>query len=265
MSAIATVPRGPETRPATPGLAQLDELFRRYQCDGDLAARDELVTQLLPLAHRLARRYAHSSEPYEDLAQVASLALVRAIDRFDHERGNDFAAFAIPTILGDLKRYFRDCTWAVHVSRGVQERALAIVEGREQLTNVRGRPPSVQEIAEHLELTSEEVLEGLQAAEAYVTLSLDAPRGSAEDSDELTVGDALGDEDARYELIEADIVVANAVQELPVRDRHILHLRFVAEMTQSEIAAQMGISQMQISRLLRRSIAQLRTLAGAEC
>jgi len=237
-------------------------LFRRYRDHSDCHAREELVRRYLPLARSLARRYARSSEPYEDLVQVASLALLKAIERFDPERGIDFRAFAIPTILGELKRYFRDSAWSVHVPRSVQERALLVEDANERLTNAHGRPPSVKEIATHLELSSEDVLDGLKAAQAYDTLSLDeSPGAPSVDGDETTLGETLGEEDARYELIESDLAISGVLSSLPDRERRILYLRFVKELTQSEIATRMGVSQMQISRLLQRSLAQLSALA----
>jgi RNA polymerase sigma-B factor len=242
----------------------LRELFRRYRGQSDQAAREELVSLHLPLARSLARRYARSSEPYEDLVQVASLALLKAIERFDPERGVDFRAFAIPTILGELKRYFRDAAWSVHVPRSVQERALLVEGATERLTNDRGRPPTVGEIATHVGLSSEDVLDGLKAAQAYDTLSLDeSPGAPTLEGDEPTLGDTLGAEDERYELIESDLAVTDALRTLPERERRILFLRFVKEMTQTEIATRMGVSQMQISRLLQRSLAQLAELADA--
>jgi RNA polymerase sigma-B factor len=244
---------------------RLRELFRRYRAQSDEAAREELVSRHLPLARSLARRYARSSEPYEDLVQVASLALLKAIERFDPERGIDFRAFAIPTILGELKRYFRDAAWSVHVPRSVQERALLVEGATERLTNDHGRPPTVNEVATDLGLSSEDVLDGLKAAQAYDTLSLDeSPGTSALDGDEPTLGDTLGAEDERYELIESDLAVAEALRTLPERERRILYLRFVKEMTQTEIATRMGVSQMQISRLLQRSLAVLAELAEGD-
>jgi RNA polymerase sigma-B factor len=240
-------------------------LFRRYREASDRAAREELVERYLPLARGLARRYARSSEPYEDLVQVASLALLKAIERFDPERRIDFRAFAIPTILGELKRYFRDSAWAIHVPRSVQERALLVEAANERLTNQEGRPPTVKEIAAYLDLRSEDVLDGLKAAQAYDALSLDeSPGAPTMDGDETTLGDTLGAEDERYELIESDAAVAGAVRSLPERERRILYLRFVSEMTQSEIAKRMGVSQMQISRLLQRSLAQLAAIADGD-
>ena len=242
-----------------------EQLFRRFRLDGDRAAREELVVRFLPLARDLARRYFRSSVPCEDLVQVASLALVKAVDRFDPERGTPFQAFAIPTILGELKRYFRDSAWAVRVSRGAQERALAVEQASDQLTSRFGRSPTVQEIAGYLELSQEEVLDGLQAAHAYASTSLDAPPPSAEEDADRNFESELGTEDASYELIDAKLAIADGMGSLPENERRILHLRFIEDMTQSEIGALLGVSQMQVSRLLTRSLAQLRTLAGADC
>lgn len=246
------------------GFAPTELLFRRCKRDGDRAAREALVVRLLPLAHKLARRYSHTSVPYEDLVQVASLALVKAIDRFDPDLGTSFQAFAIPTILGELKRYFRDSAWSVHVSRAAQERALVIDRASEKLINRFGRSPTVQEIAAYLELDQEEVLEGLRAAQAYTTVSLDAPPPFGADPGEPSLEDALGAEDQGYELVDAELTIGGAVRKLRGSERRILQMRFGDEMTQSEIGARLGVSQMQVSRLLGRSLARLRTLAGAE-
>ncbi|MHB1809297.1 MAG: SigB/SigF/SigG family RNA polymerase sigma factor [Solirubrobacteraceae bacterium] len=227
---------------------------------GDLAARDELVRRFLPLAHKLARRYSRSSEPYEDLVQVASLGLLKAVERYDPRREASFTSYAIPTITGELKRYFRDAGWSVHVPRGAQERALAIEHASARLTDPRGRPPTVQQLAEDLHLSCEQVLDGLLAARAYEALSLDAPRPGSDDDDLATVGATIGAEDGRYELIDADASVAEVVHMLSRREREILRLRFIGERTQSQIAAELGVSQMQVSRLLRRSLEKLRAL-----
>ncbi len=240
--------------------SDLDTLFRRWQRDQDAEAREALTRRFLPLAHKLAHRYARSSEPLEDLRQVASLALLKAIDRFDPERANGFAAFATPTILGELKRHFRDAGWSVHVPRGVQERVAEIQRATERLTINRGRPPTAQEIADELELSIEEVLDGLNASHAYDTSSLDAPAGRGGE-DPRPVSETLGADDERYELIEADVTIASAVGALSARERQILHLRFSQEMTQSEIAARLGVSQMQVSRLLRRALSNVRERA----
>ncbi len=238
------------------------QLFRRCRRNEDRAARDALVRRFLPLAHRVARRYVRSSEPQEDLVQVASLALVKAVDRFDPAHGSSFHAFAVPTIAGELKRYFRDSAWAVHVPRSGQERALAVERATEKLTSSLGRPPTIAQLAAHLQLTDEEVLDGLHAGHSYDALSLDAPVGAVEDDGDLTVAGTLGAEDERYELIEADATLVNSMSCLPELERRVLHLRFVEELTQSAIAERIGVSQMQVSRLLRRSIRRLREHAG---
>jgi RNA polymerase sigma-B factor len=240
-----------------------EALFRRYRDHGDAAAREQLVLSFLPLARRLARRYARSSVPYEDVVQVASLALVKAIDRFDVTRGRAFQAYAIPTILGEIKRYFRDSAWALHVTRGAQERALAIERAKGDLSERLGRTPTVQELAVGLELSQEEVVDGLVAAESYTTVSLDAALDSSDSAGEVRVEHKLGAEDPCYELVEDKIAVADAVRELPEGDRRILRLRFYEELTQAEIGRRLGVSQMQVSRLLGRSLRRLRHLAGA--
>jgi RNA polymerase sigma-B factor len=262
MTLTDTVPHPYAPRRRDPASPPIEPLFRRWQGDGDYAAREALVKQFLPLARKLARRYVQSSEPYEDLVQVASLALVKAIDRFDPDHGVSFPSFALPTILGEIRRYFRDSTWSVHVSRGAKERALAVADAIEHHTNLHGRAPDVQELATYLELSIEDVLDALSVREAYYTQSLDVP-ASSEDDGAGTLGDRLGAENETYELIEARMAVADALPLLPERERHILHMRFVEELTQSEIAARIGISQMQVSRVLRRSLERLRELSGA--
>lgn len=236
-------------------------LFLRWQQHGDQAARDELISQFMPLARSLARRYGRSSEPLEDLVQVASLGLLKALDRFDPRTGNHFPAFAVPTILGELRRYFRDSGWAVHMPRGEQERALQVRAAQQSLTSERGHAPTVGQLAQYLELDAEQVLDALQALQAYETLSLDAPPPSVED-EAMTYGDALGQEDDRYGLIEMDASISSALAGLPARERAILRMRFVEDLTQTEIAARVGVSQMQVSRLLRSSLNRLRSLIG---
>lgn len=238
------------------------ELFARWQRDGDSMARERLVRQYMPLARGLARRYGRSSEPFEDLLQVAALGLLKALDRYDAGRGHPFASFAVPTILGEMRRYFRDSGWAVHVPRGAQERALKVRDAQERLANVQGHAPTVGRLAEYLELDVEEVIDALQAIQAYETLSLDAPRPRA-DGEVVAYGDMVGREDDRYELVELDATVSAVLGHIPPRERAILRMRFVDDLTQTEIAERVGISQMQVSRLLRRSLEQLRTLAHA--
>jgi RNA polymerase sigma-B factor len=250
---------------AVPARASDDpnELFERWRECGERSARDALAERFMPLARKLARRYIRSSEPLEDLVQVANLALLKAIDRFDPTHGNGFQAFAVPTILGELRRYFRDSGWALHVPRAAQERALEVEAARERLTARHGRAPTVGELAQYLEHSEEEVLQALQVEQAYATLSLDATRKQS-DEEEQALADTLGSEDERFELIEADVSVVHALSALPERERMILRLRFIEDMTQSEIATAVGLSQMQISRLLRRSLERLRKLASAD-
>jgi RNA polymerase sigma-B factor len=238
-----------------------DALFARLRA-GDDRAKERIAELYLPLAKRLAQRYVRSSEPREDLVQVACVGLVKAIERFDPGRGPTFASFAIPTILGELRRYFRDATWAVHVPRGAQERAFAIEAAEEQLRSTQRTAPTVEQIAEYLRISTEEVLDGLLAVKAYEADSLDAP-SSAGDEEGRSPLEQIGSEDESYELVEADASVVPAIRSLAERDRRVLHLRFVREMSQSEIAAQIGVSQMQVSRILARSLSRLRELADA--
>jgi RNA polymerase sigma-B factor len=256
---MATTANGREPASAL-GSAQL---FERWQTRQDREARDELIARYLPLARKLARRYAQSSEPYEDLVQVASLGLVKAVERFDPGRGFAFSSFAVPTIMGELKRYFRDTAWSVHVERGAQERARRISDARQALSGRTGRIPTVVELAQYLEMSQEEVLDGLQTAEAYGTLSLDAPM-IGEDHDESSRLEMIGVEDERLFRIEDQATVFAAARSLPDHEREILYLRFGEDLTQSEIAQRVGVSQMQVSRLLRRSLGRLRELTETE-
>jgi RNA polymerase sigma-B factor len=261
---MSTMTATPQSTLRTVPTAQEDirELFARWQSAGDERAREMLVRRFMPLARSLARRYGRSSEPFEDLLQVASLGLLKALDRYDADRGHSFASFAVPTILGEMRRYFRDSGWAVHVPRGAQERALKVRDAQEHIANERGRAPSVNQLAEYLELDAEDVIDALQALQAYETLSLDAPRPGA-DGDLISYGDAVGHDDERFELVELDATVSAVLGHIPARERLILRMRFVDDLTQTEIAQRVGISQMQVSRLLRRSLEQLRTLTQA--
>jgi RNA polymerase sigma-B factor len=236
------------------------QLFARHTA-GDPAAREALVRRFMPLARSLARRYDRSSEPFEDLLQVASLGLLKALDRFDPALGHPFASFAVPTILGEMRRHFRDAGWSVHVPRGSQERALKVRDAQERLANSNGRAATVNELAQFLELSTEEIIDALQAIQAYESLSLDAPRPGATD-EATSYGDAMGAEDERYELVELDATVSAVLGRIPQREREILSMRFVEDLTQTEIAERVGISQMQVSRLLRRSLDQLRALTA---
>jgi RNA polymerase sigma-B factor len=235
------------------------DLFNAWQEHGDRRARQQLIERYMPLARSLARRYMRSSEPLEDLMQIASLGLLRAVDRYDADRGRPFPAFAVPTILGELRRHFRDAGWAVHVPRAAKERALEVRDAVEQLLSARGRSPTVNQLAEYLELEVEQVLDGMAAMDAYETRSLDAPRPS-EDGMGRSYAETVGDDDERFELVECDLALRTALAEISPRDQAILRMRFVEDLTQSQIAARVGISQMQVSRLLRQSLEQLTLL-----
>jgi RNA polymerase sigma-B factor len=263
MTVTNMAPRASTREPRfVPGVSEESQLFARDQ-QGDRVAREELVRRFMPLARSLARRYDRSSEPFEDLLQVASLGLLKALDRFDPELGHPFASFAVPTILGEMRRHFRDAGWSVHVPRGSQERALKVRDAQERLANTRGRAPTVNELAQYLELGTDEVIDALQAIQAYESLSLDAPRPGATD-EATSYGDAMGAEDERYELVELDATVSAVLGRIPQRERQILRMRFVDDLTQTEIAARVGISQMQVSRLLRRSLDQLRAMTDTK-
>jgi RNA polymerase sigma-B factor len=244
-------------------LEREESLFSRYQAEGDMLAREKLVERFLPLAKRLARRYERASEPLEDLVQVASVGLVKAIDRFEPSQGNGFSSYAVPTILGELKRHFRDAGWALHVPRGMQERVLKVNEAIERMSGPLGSSPSPQQVATELNLPVEEVLEAMEAGAAYDTVSLDAPLRSSDD-DRASLADALGKDDDRLDLVEHSAGLGRALKAMPERERSILYLRFAEGLTQVEIAERIGISQMHVSRLIRRGLERLRVVAGAD-
>jgi RNA polymerase sigma-B factor len=256
------------TKPAveplsTVGSLDTDELFARLREHEDQRARAELVERFLPLARKLARRYAGAREPFDDLLQVASLGLVKAVDRYDPERGTAFSSFAVPTILGELKRYFRDLGWSVHVPRGAQEMALKVEEAYQALTVKTGRAPSVSVLAEFTELSIEDVLEGLECAAAHHSVSLDAPHDDGEGGSG-TLADMFGEEDERFEFVDSTVTIAAAARSLSARERRVLTLRFVEDRTQTQIAELIGVSQMQVSRILRGALEKLRELTDFE-
>jgi RNA polymerase sigma-B factor len=244
--------------------AQTSALLARWHDSGDAEARDEMLRRYMPLARRLAARYANPHEPMEDLIQVASMGLLGAIDRFDPDRGVRFPAFAVPTILGELKRYFRNTGWSAHVPRGAQEMALRVDRAVRQMTAKTGRQPRVQEVAEYLELSQEDVLIGMDAGTAHYAVSLDAPLSSAEEEDQDTLGDSLGGVDESYDLVDATMSLSAAVGKLPHLERKALALRLERDLKQTEIAEVLGCSQMQVSRLLRRAAARLREMTDPE-
>jgi RNA polymerase sigma-B factor len=260
-------PEQEATQPATTSRLSVDRertraLFLELQSspEGDprrQRARDALVEQHLPLVEHLARRFRNRGEPYDDLVQVATIGLIKSVDRFDLERGVEFSTYATPTIVGEIKRHFRDKGWAVRVPRRLQELRLSLASATSELSQKQGRAPTVSELAAHLKISDEEVLEGLESANAYSTLSLDA--GDSGSGDEpMPVAETLGAEDEGLEGVEYRESLKPMLERLPPREKKILMLRFFKNMTQSEIAAEIGISQMHVSRLLARTLAQLR-------
>jgi RNA polymerase sigma-B factor len=222
------------------------------------AARDRAIVAWLPLANDLAHRFAGRGEPIQDLVQTATVGLINAVDRFDVHRGHDFPSFAVPTIIGEVKRYFRDQTWEVHVPRGLQELRRAVGDSTETLAQRLGRSPTAAEIADDLHLRERDVREGMQVARAYAPASLDAPGGGGGGESGPALAELLGGEDAALARAELRMTVAPAVAALPERQRRILRLRFVGNLTQDQIAARVGISQMHVSRLLTRTLHLLR-------
>jgi len=233
-----------------------EELFDAYSRDGDPDTRDELVNRFMPFARKLAVRYMHSREPMDDLVQVASIGLLNAIERFDPDRGKKFTAFAAPTIVGELKRHFRDKGWTIHVPRDLQERALAVSRHAERLSTELGRSPTLDELAVALECTVEQAVEAIDAGENYQLTSLDAP-ASQDDEEGSALSEMLGSEDDGFELAEDRQALASNWAELPPLERQVLGLRLVHGLTQREISRRIGYSQMHVSRLLRRSMLSL--------
>ncbi len=256
--------RTPSTSHSLAGLSiSTNDLFHRWQRSRDQRAREQLVERFLPLARKLARRYQGAHEPLDDLVQVASLGLVKAIDRYDPDRGIAFSSFAVPTILGELKRYFRDVGWSVRVPRGTQEMAIKVEQIQRRLTAQTGRPPTFNEIAEYAELSIEEVLDAVEAAAAHHAVSLDIPREDSE-GEIGTLGDAIGAIDERFGLVDTGASISQAAKQLSERERRVLALRFIADRTQTQIAEEIGVSLMQVSRILRKSLEALAKLVGEE-
>jgi RNA polymerase sigma-B factor len=244
--------------PDSPAGVASAQLFRAWHEHRDEAARAELIRRHLPLARKLASRYNRSSEPFEDLVQVASVGLIKAVERFDPNLGTAFTSFAVPTIVGELKRHFRDTCWTIQVDRRGQERARAVLAAQEAM-GAAGRSPTVQDLAQFLECDTEDVLEGLQAALAYRAVSLDAPGGVSDGSEPTsTLADTVGADDEGLHLVDERATLSAAVRHLPKIERSILYLRYGEDLSQKEIARRVGISQMHVSRLLRRSLGRLR-------
>ncbi|MET9882549.1 RNA polymerase sigma factor SigF [Streptomyces sp. NPDC006430] len=266
--AAATAPE-PERAPAAPAPPALPDprdrsgaraLFIELRAlpDGSTEKaelRNRLVRMHLPLVEHLARRFRNRGEPLDDLTQVATIGLIKSVDRFDPDRGVEFSTYATPTVVGEIKRHFRDKGWAVRVPRRLQELRLSLTTATAELSQQHGRSPTVHELAERLGISEEEVLEGLESANAYSTLSLDVPDT---DDESPAVADTLGAEDEALEGVEYRESLKPLLEGLPPREKRILLLRFFGNMTQSQIAQEVGISQMHVSRLLARTLAQLR-------
>jgi RNA polymerase sigma-B factor len=239
-------------------------LLRRYHEQGDVAAREQLIEQYMSLVRSLARRYSYRGEQLEDLVQIGAIGLIKAIDRFDLNRGVELTTYATPNIIGEIKRHFRDRGWSVRVPRGLQELNVQLSRLIEQLTVQLGRSPTITELAEAADVSEEEVLDALESGRAYSSLSLSGG-GSGDDDGELDPLESLGTEEHEYEVSEDRAVLAPGFRALDERERRILHLRFFKGLTQSQIAQQVGISQMHVSRLIRRSLEKIREeIAGDE-
>lgn len=253
-----------DARPRRTDKISTHELAVRWREHGDLWAREALIDRFRPLARRLARRYASSAEPLEDLIQVASVGLVAAVDRFDPHRGSPFTGFAIPTILGELRRYFRDAGWSAHVPRGAQELALRVDRASRDLAAHTGRAPNVEQLAQYLELDTEQVLAGLEAGSAHFAMSLDAPVTTPDAEDREPLHAYVGDTEEGYALVEMTASLAAALPRLPYLERRALTMRLGDNLKQIEIADRLGCSQMQVSRLLRRAGTRLRDVTDPD-
>src|SRR4051812_16300522 len=237
-------------------------LVERYHLDGDLAAREELIRRFLPLARKLAAR-ASRGDSMEDVYQVASVALVKGVDRFDPDRGAALSSYLVPTILGEIKRHFRDFNWAMHMPRDMHDRMMAARTAGDVLWQRLGRAPTPSELAAELGVTVEEALELHEASLALAVRSLDAPREGGDDDGGDDLSAAVGAVDDSFEAVEDRSALAAGLKALPERERQILKMRFEDDMLQHEIAERIGISQMHVSRLLRRALERLRTIAAA--
>jgi RNA polymerase sigma-B factor len=233
----------------------VDALLVAYHRDGDESARERALVELMPLVRALASRYAGRGEPLEDLVQVGSIGLIKAVDRFDVDRGVDFASYAVPTIVGEIRRHFRDKAWAMHVPRRLKELSLRLSRTLDQLTTELGRSPTLAELAAAAGVEEEEAIDALDSMNAYSTRSLHAPFD--DDSDD-SLSEKLGTDELGYAEVEDGTIVAAGLAALDERERQIVELRFFQELTQSQIASEIGISQMHVSRLLRRALATMR-------
>jgi RNA polymerase sigma-B factor len=233
----------------------VDSLLVAYHRDGDKEARDQALIELMPLVRALATRYAGRGEPLEDLVQVGSIGLIKAVDRFDVDRGVEFASYAVPTIVGEIRRHFRDKAWAMHVPRRLKELSLQLSRVLDDLTTQLGRSPTISELAEAAGVEEEDAIDALDSMNAYATRSLHAPFDEGSDD---SLAEKIGRDEPGYAEVEDGTLVAAGLDALDERERQIVELRFFKEMTQSQIASEIGISQMHVSRLLRRALATMR-------
>jgi RNA polymerase sigma-B factor len=241
-----------------PGDKRDRDLLRRYHEEGDLAAREQLIEEHMSLVRSLARRYSYRGEQFDDLVQIGAIGLIKAIDRFDLERGVELTTYATPNIIGEIKRHFRDRGWSVRVPRGLQELNVQLSRLVEQLTVQFSRSPTISELAEAAGVDEEEVLEALESGRAYTSLSLSPGSGGGDDDEDVDPLESIGVEEHQYEVSEDRAVLAPGFRVLDPRERTILRLRFFDGLTQSQIAQQIGISQMHVSRLIRRSLEKIR-------
>ena len=232
------------------------ELFRRYKEDGDMEAREQLVMSYLNLVRFLANKFKNRGEPLDDLVQVGYLGLLKAIDRFDPDRGLEFTTYATPTILGEIKRHFRDKGWSVRVPRRLQELSAKVNQATDTLTTQFQRSPTIQEIADYLDASVDEVLEAMESSSAYSSVPLEGT-GSSENDDAPSVIDRYGSEDNELAFTDDRLVIEEALKGFSPREREVIELRFLKGLTQIEIAEQLGISQVQVSRLLRRTLKKI--------
>jgi RNA polymerase sigma-B factor len=232
----------------------LETLLVAYRRNGDTRAREQVVVQLMPMVRALAARYAGRGEPLDDLVQVGSIGLIKALDRFDLDRGVNFSSYAIPTIIGEIRRYFRDKTWSLHVPRPIKELSVRLNRVVDELTLQLGRTPTVSELAAATQATEEDVIDALDCTSAYSTRSLDTP---FDERDSETLAEMIGSPEPGYQRVEDTSIVSQGLSTLAERERRIVKMRFFEEKTQSQIAAELGISQMHVSRLLRKALEEM--------
>jgi RNA polymerase sigma-B factor len=249
--------------PTTSRAQRNREMFERYRDPGGCVDRDTLIERFLPLARQIARRYQRPEEPFDDIFQVACFGLVKAVDRFDVTRGIAFSSCAVPTIHGEIKRHFRDRTWAVRVPRDLQDLSLRVERVVGELTRDLGQQPSVDDVALALGVEPEAVLEAMQASSAYRATSLDMPRGGGHEEPGTTLGDTIGRTEEGFDRAEQRALLSELMCSLTLRERNVIRLRFELDLTQAQIGERIGVSQMQVSRILRQSVARMRTIANA--